>query len=142
MAFGAIIKEELKLRGKSAAWLSRETGIPATTIRSLISRDSWSINPSHWEKILKALDLTERDLFLDEDTVVNDFHNAAKFMLRTQNTLLTDLSYNEESGEYLWEVRQGKESFIVSDETLDECFSEAAKFYKYLLQRNAIKDGE
>ena len=54
MAIGKLIKEELQARGKTVAWLARETGIPATTLRSTISRDS-SVKFDYLQRIQEAL---------------------------------------------------------------------------------------
>ena len=40
MGIGKSIGEKLKAQNKTAAWLSKKTGIPATTIRSMITNDS------------------------------------------------------------------------------------------------------
>ena len=39
MAFGEYLKDTLKEYGKSVYWLSKQTGIPKTTLYSLIKRD-------------------------------------------------------------------------------------------------------
>jgi len=52
MGVGKNIGLRLGKDGKSAAWLSRQTGIPATTLRSIISKDT---TPSY-EKIRTIAD--------------------------------------------------------------------------------------
>lgn len=63
MSIGAKIKETLAYDGKSVAWLSRETGIPATTLRSALSKeDGDNISVKMLYKISNALDVSLSDL--------------------------------------------------------------------------------
>ena len=62
MAIGKRIGEVLKAQDKTAAWLSRETGIPATTIRSAISRDNSKFSYDSIKKICEALNISFSDL--------------------------------------------------------------------------------
>jgi lambda repressor-like predicted transcriptional regulator len=52
---GKDIGKELKEQGRSVAWLARTTGIPATTLRSAISRNSNCFKENNRLKILTAL---------------------------------------------------------------------------------------
>lgn len=62
MSIGKKVKEELKKQGKSVAWLARETGIPATTLRSAFSKDRDNISIATMQKISKALGVTLNSL--------------------------------------------------------------------------------
>ena len=62
MGIGSKIGALLKEQGRSAAWLSRETEIPATTLRSMISRDSDRADIDALEKIASALGCSFVDL--------------------------------------------------------------------------------
>lgn len=55
---GELIKDELDRQGKSVAWLAKETGIPATTLRSTISRSSNKVSAERIHKIALALNTT------------------------------------------------------------------------------------
>lgn len=52
---GNKVKDELKKQGKSVAWLARETGIPATTLRSAFSKDNDNISIEALRRIASAL---------------------------------------------------------------------------------------
>lgn len=71
MGTGARIKELLEKDGKSVAWLARETGIPATTLRSAISKDRNNISISTMNKIAQALGVTVKSL-TDGATSIGD----------------------------------------------------------------------
>lgn len=62
MGIGHNIKRELERQGKSVAWLARKTEIPATTLRSAISRDSDNISEDKVYRISSALNVTMKDL--------------------------------------------------------------------------------
>ena len=61
MSIGANIKKHLG-ENRSVAWLSRATGIPATTLRSAIVRDSNNISRDKVYLISKALGVSMEDL--------------------------------------------------------------------------------
>lgn len=62
LTIGERIQKQLKESNKSVAWLSRETGIPATTLRSAISRGSDNISIDRIYRISNALDITMDEL--------------------------------------------------------------------------------
>ena len=64
MAIGKNIKRELAARNLTAKWLADSTGIPASTIRSMIHRDSFGIAEDRLMKIADALGTTPEILVI------------------------------------------------------------------------------
>lgn len=67
MAIGENIRQKLKAKGKSMVWLSEQTGIPASTIRSIVSRAGWSISDVKLGKIADALGTDPAELVYGEE---------------------------------------------------------------------------
>ena len=57
-----LIDDRLKKLGKSAAWLSEQTGINQTSLHRMRRNITESVNLLHFELILRALDCKPGDL--------------------------------------------------------------------------------
>lgn len=77
MGIGKRIGEQLKKQNKTAAWLARQLEIPATTIRSMISRDSNKMDIDFINDVVQALDCRLSDI-LPFDEWENFFQESSK----------------------------------------------------------------
>lgn len=127
MGIGKHIGEMLNEKGKSAAWLARETKIPATTIRTWISKDSDSISFRALAIIARALDCHLIDL-VPETPIESgelDWWVSQKYQLLNALFTLSKISYDQDpnSNRFTAITANGKQiklSYRDEDEIMDK----------------------
>ena len=92
MGIGNNLKTILEKYGKTTAWLSRETGIPASTLRSIISRDSDSIGSYYVFAICETLKISMDELLGDYYSPPD--YNPYQNRLAALTTLVGFLGYD------------------------------------------------
>ena len=115
MGIGNKIGTLLKEQGRSAAWLSRETKIPATTLRSMISRDSDRADIDTLEKVAKALgcsvlDLISKEAF--EKASDSDKVKISNMAFDAANDQINRASNICELAGYVWKWDSAKDGLI------------------------------
>ena len=86
MGMGKILSETLTEKGIKVSELSNKTGIPRTTLYSIIQRDSLKIDPNHLTTICNVLNVPV-GLFISPPTSFDspeDFDRARKKILTDQ----------------------------------------------------------
>lgn len=92
MGIGNRIGELLKNQSRTAAWLSRETGIPATTLRSMISRDSDRADIETIGKIAAALGCPVTELISPQEYYSRGMAELQKELKKADEEYIDTLS--------------------------------------------------
>ena len=80
MGIGKNINDQLERKGMTVAQLSRETGIAATTVYSIIQRDSDSVTVNTLQKVSEALGVEIWDLMgVDRETARQNKNTLEEF---------------------------------------------------------------
>lgn len=132
MGYGASLKKILNQRKMTVIELSENTGIPATTLYSIIKRDSPDINLDTLSKICDALGTDATYVLLNEN--YGDHYQTYYGTVHQYMDNLVDSGPSERSQE---NVSLSK-SFDVSDLTKDE-LNEVKQFIEFLRsKRNTL----
>ncbi len=117
MATGRKLKEMLTAKNMSAAELSRKTGIPATTIRSIITKDTTPKIDTVY-KIAAALECSVRDLI---DAKTKDDHlifDTPEEFDAYHDSILDDIYINKLRVPALKLNESGRETLLTTAEAM------------------------
>ena len=131
MAIGKEIRKELDRQGHSVAWLSKTSGIKATTLRSIISRDSWNIQEDQLNTICVALGLKPHEL-LGVKTIQLSEDNMCSFV-----QLLLDGEFQVARDNSTFAISNKNKRVKISEKDLNDCISKTKSFFSYLIFEKA-----
>lgn len=139
MGIGGHIGELLKERNKSAAWLARETRIPATTIRTWISKDKDSISFRQLAVIARVLNCSMQDLLPEVpiQAMQLDWWISQKRQLINSLFSLSDIDYDVDpfEGEIYIRSEITKRKYKLTSQDEDHLMEQTVNYFEFEVKK-------